>query len=241
MGKSGQENDWIRSLTPSRGATASAPTLSEHVYQALMQAILKGKLGPGEHLVEQALADQFGVSRMAVREAIRKLANDGLVEVIPNRGTFTLQFTSDDIVEIFDLRAMLEKLAVRRITERGRRSDLALLEDLVDEMKEVEQTEDRVAAATVDTKFHQKLAELSGYRRLSRFWRSMSAQITMVVYNSSSYYPDIGNLAERHQQIIDVMRTGDADDAADAIVRHIQEGGRFLLAAIQRDNELTQE
>lgn len=241
MGKSGQENDWIRSLAPPRGATASAPTLSEHVYQALMQAILQGKLGPGEHLVEQALADQFGVSRMAVREAIRKLANDGLVEVIPNRGTFTLQFTSDDIVEIFDLRAMLEKLAVRRITERGRRSDLALLEDVVDEMKEVEQTEDRVAAATVDTKFHQKLAELSGYRRLGRFWRSMSAQITMVVYNSSSYYPDIGNLAERHQEIIDVMRTGDADAAAEAIVRHIQEGGRFLLAAIQRDNELTQE
>lgn len=241
MGKSGQENDWIRSLTPPQGTTASAPTLSEHVYQALMQAILQGKLGPGEHLVEQALADQFGVSRMAVREAIRKLANDGLVEVIPNRGTFTLQFTSEDIAEIFDLRAMLEKLAVRRITERGRRSDLALLEDVVDEMKEVEKTEDRVAAATVDTKFHQKLAELSGYRRLSRFWRSMSAQITMVVYNSSSYYPDIGNLAERHQQIIDVMRTGKADDAADAIVRHIQEGGRFLLAAIQQDSELAQE
>lgn len=241
MGKSGQENDWMRSLVPPRGTTASAPTLSERVYQALMQAILKGKLGPGEHLVEQALADQFGVSRMAVREAIRKLANDGLVEVIPNRGTFTLRFNSEDIVEIFDLRAILEKLAVRRITERGRRSDLALLEDVVDEMKEVEQTEDRVAAATVDTKFHQKLAELSGYRRLSRFWRSMSAQITMVVYNSSSYYPAIGNLAERHQQIIDVMRSGDADAAADAIVRHIQEGGRFLLAAIQRDNELTQE
>lgn len=230
------QNDWIKSLSPLQGRTRS--TLSEHVYQALMEAILQGKLGPGEHLVEQSLADQFGVSRMAVREAIRKLAHDGLVEVIPNRGTFTIEFTNRDIEEIFDLRAILEEKAIRRVTERGRRSDLALLEDVLDEMREVEKLDDRVAAATVDTRFHQRLVELSGHSRVARVWRSMSAQITMVVYNSSSYYPDVGNLAERHAMIVDAMRSGDPDLAAETVLHHIHEGGKYLLAAIKQDEQL---
>ncbi|MFW6069705.1 MAG: GntR family transcriptional regulator [bacterium] len=231
-------NDWIETLSPLQGRTRS--TLSEHVYQALMEAILQGRLGPGEHLVEQALADRFGVSRMAVREAIRKLAHDGLVEVIPNRGTFTIEFTNRDIEEIYDLRAILEEKAVRRVTARRRRSDLALLEDVIDEMRRVEQMEeeDRVAAATVDTRFHQRLVELSEHSRLIRVWRSMSAQITMVVYNSSSYYPDIGDLAERHQKIVEAMRSGDPDLAADTVLHHIHEGGKYLLAAIKQDQEL---
>jgi DNA-binding GntR family transcriptional regulator len=235
MSQTPQEN-WIKSLPPLPGRTRS--TLSENVYQALMEAILQGRLGPGEHLVEQSIADQFGVSRMAVREAIRKLAHDGLVEVVPNRGTFTVEFTNRDIEEIFDLRAILEEKAVRLVTERGRRSDLALLEEVIDEMREIERLEDRIAAATVDTKFHQQLVDLSHHSRLTRVWRSMSAQITMVVYNSSSYYQDVGDLAQRHQRIVDAMRNGDPDVAARTILDHIRVGGKFLLAAIKQDQQL---
>jgi len=235
MSQTPQEN-WIKSLPPLRGRMRS--TLSENVYQALMEAILQGRLGPGEHLVEQSIADQFGVSRMAVREAIRRLAHDGLVEVVPNRGTFTVEFTSRDIEEIFDLRAILEEKAVRLVTERGRRSDLALLEEVIDEMRKIEQLDDRIAAATVDTRFHQLLVDLSDHSRLARVWRSMSAQITMVVYNSSSYYRDVGDLAQRHQRIVDAMRNGDPDLAAMTILDHIRVGGKYLLAAIKQDQQL---
>lgn len=227
------KGEWIRTLEPISGITRT--TLSERIYQSLMEAILTGKIGPGEHLVEQKVADQFGVSRMAAREAVRKLASDGLVDVIPNRGMFTLEFSEGDIREIFSLRTVLESLAVRILAERGRRSDLALLAEIIAEMTEVEQSRDRVAAALIDTRFHRRLVELSEHTRLIRTWQSMRAQIMMVVYTSSTHYTEIGNLAERHQMILDPLLAGDAAQASQTIVHHIEDAGEYLLACLARE------
>ena len=87
--------DWIGSLQPITGRPRA--TISEEIYTSLKTAIMAGKIGPGQHLVELILADQFQVSRVAVREALRRLANDGVVEIVPNRGVFTIQLFRTDI------------------------------------------------------------------------------------------------------------------------------------------------
>lgn len=222
----------------------AAPThqsLSEHVYELLFQAILRGKIGPNEHLAEQPIADSLGVSRISVREAIRHLAKDGLIKIFPNRGAFTLDFTPEDIEEIFSLRAVLESLGIRLATERANRTDLARLEDIIDEMDEIEKSDDRLAGAWADAKFHSTLMEISRHERALHAWRSMSAQITMAVYNSTTYYPDIQGLAERHQGIVEIIRAGEPDAAATCITNHILEGGRLLLQAVGRDQVIERE
>ncbi|MEX2540847.1 MAG: GntR family transcriptional regulator [Trueperaceae bacterium] len=216
-------------------------SLSARVYESLFEAILGGKVRPGEHLAEQPIAGSLGVSRISVREAIRRLATDGLVEIIPNRGAYVVDFSPADIEEIFSLRGSLEALGIRLATESAGRIDLARLEEVVDEMRGIEKGDDRLAGAEVDTKFHHTLMEISRHRRALEAWRSMSAQITIAVYNSITYYPDIDGLAERHSRIVDVIRSGDTEEAESCISDHIIQGGRMLLEAIGRDSLVERE
>jgi DNA-binding GntR family transcriptional regulator len=78
---------------------------------------------------------------------------------------------------------------------------------------------------------------LSGHSRAHQVWLQMSAQIAMVIHSSSSYFPEIGDLADRHLRIVEVLRAGNSDDAAGFVSRHIQEGGERLLADISTERE----
>ena len=224
--------NWLDHLRP---VGRSRHLLGEGVYQALLEAILQGKVRSGQHLVEQSLANQFRVSRISVREAIRELANDGLVELVPNRGAFVVRFGVADLEEIFTLRASLEALAIGLATQRARRTHLARLEELIEEMHQVEDTDDRLVAASVDTRFHRALMAASGHVRAQQAWEQMSAQITMVVYNTSTYYPAIGKLAQRHQVLLDAIRAGNAPQAQQAVTDHIMVGHQHLVEALLQD------
>lgn len=228
--------DWAKVLD--EVAADASTSLGLQAHDALFQAILRGRIPPGSHLTEQPIADSLGVSRISVREAIRELTREGLAQIYPNRGAFTVEFTPEDIEEIFSLRAVLEGLAVKLVAESPSRTDLARLEDVVDEMVAVEGSHDRLASAWIDAKFHRILMEISGHQRALSAWHAMSAQITMAVYNSTTYYPDIDGLAERHAGIVAVLRHGDPDGAEAYLVNHILEGGRWLLEAIGRDRLL---
>jgi DNA-binding GntR family transcriptional regulator len=218
---------WLDELEP-----VQRSGLGERVYQQLQERILSGKIGAGQHLVEQALADQLAVSRISLREAIRRLADDGLVEIIPNRGAYTRRFAVEDIAEIFSLRAALEGMAGELAATRAQPADLAPLQAVVDELGRLELSDDRLRGAEVDTEFHRALMELSGQRRAFQIWRSMSAQITMVVYTVSNYYPRYDGLAARHQRIVDLLQAGQAREAGEYLREHILEGGQHLLQAM---------
>ena len=219
------------------GGLAADPQLplSRRVHDVLFRAIVRGRIAPGSHLPEIPIAEALGVSRVAVREAVRALTGEGLAEVFPNRGAFTVAFAVQDIEEVFSLRSALEALGARLATQKLGRTDLARLEDVLDEMREVDRSEDRFASAWVDARFHRVLMEVSGHRRAIRAWHGLNAQITVVVYNSGSYFPDIHGLADRHVPIIQALRSGDADLAERVVVQHIFDGGRLLLEAVRRD------
>jgi DNA-binding GntR family transcriptional regulator len=217
--------EWVNTLQPIKNRRSA--TLSEDIYVSLLKAIMAGRIGPGEHLVELILADQFQVSRVAVRDALRRLANDGVVEIVPNRGVFTIQLLRRDIDEIFSLRATLEGMAVRIIAERGRRSDFAILDEIVDEM--VGLKNDQIEITQLDTRFHRKLVSLSGHSRLRRVWDNLAAQISMVIYQSSTYYADSGNLDVRHRHLVQTMQAGDTETTVAEICAHIEGGKENLL------------
>jgi DNA-binding GntR family transcriptional regulator len=225
--------DW-RARVGALSSDRSLP-LSTRVRDALFQAIVRGRIPPATHLPETPIADALGVSRVAVREAVRQLAAEGVAEIFPNRGAFTVDFSVQDLEEVFSLRSSLEVLGARLAASKAGRTDLARLEDVLDEMRAVERTQDRFDNAWVDARFHRVLMEVSGHRRALRAWHGMFAQITMVVYSSTSYFPDIDGLADRHRPIVDAIRAGDPDQAEDVIVRHIFDGGRLLLDSLRRD------
>ncbi len=213
-------------------------SLSEHVHDVLFAAIVQGRIGPGQHLAEQPIADALGVSRISVRDAIRRLAGDGFVDIYPNRGAFVIGFAPQDLEEIFSLRASLEALAIRLASKHLTRTDLARLEDIIDEMEVIEAGDNRFMGADVDARFHATLMEISGHKRAHAAWRSLRAQITMAVFSVTTYYANMDSLADRHRKLIDVLRQGDPDAAEEQLREHIIHGSRLLFEAIGREQFL---
>lgn len=214
---------------------------SEHARSTLFQAIVQGRVPPGQHLSEQPIADAIGVSRISVRDAVRHLEAAGLVNIYPHRGAYTVRLDPQDIEEIFSLRTSLEVLAIRLVARNASRTDLARLEDVVDKMRTIETGDDRYSGAQADAEFHSILMEVSGHSRAYDAWKRMNAQITMAVYQAASFYEAIGSLADRHVAIIETLRTGDTEQAEEAIVAHIIHGSHLLLKAVGRQQLLTQE
>ena len=224
--------EWQQALKPIKTQTL----LTDQVYQNLSHAILTQKIKPGQHLVEQPLANQLSVSRISVREAIRRLAQDGLVEIIPSKGSFVVSLTPDDVEEIYQLRSALEIIALKEIMTINNHVNLGMLDKIVTQMISLEKKEDRLQGATIDNQFHRTLMNLSGLTRTIRIWEQMSTQITMVIYTVSSHYPSYDGLVDRHTKLVALIRSGNYQNAEAYLQQHIQEGAQQLLNAMHQSN-----
>lgn len=228
MNRKSTSEEWSKFLIPIQ----TPVSLSDQVYNNLLTAILTQQIKPGQHLVEQPLADQLSVSRISIREAIRRLSQDGLVEIVPTKGSYVVNLTSTDVEEIYRLRTSLECIAVEHIITHYRPGMLDVFDDFLDEMRAIELNEDRFRGAAIDNNFHRTLMQLSGLKRTNQIWEQMSNQITMVIYNVSNYYPTITGFADRHQPLLEYIRAGDAINATRYLKEHIQEGSQHILKAM---------
>jgi len=228
MAKKSTTDEWSKFLIPIQ----TPVSLGDQVYNNLLEAILSQQIKPGQHLVEQPLADQLSVSRISIREAIRRLAQEGLVEIIPTRGSFVVNLTSTDVEEIYRLRTSLECIAVEHIISHYQAGMLDVFDDILDDMQDIERLEDRFQGAAVDNHFHRTLMHLSGLKRTIQIWEQMSNQITMVIYNVSNYYPTITGFTGRHSPLLDLIRSGDTPNATRYLKEHIQEGSQHILKAM---------
>ncbi|PKO07201.1 MAG: hypothetical protein CVU41_02660 [Chloroflexi bacterium HGW-Chloroflexi-3] len=232
MTRISESNDWQQTLKPIKTQTL----LADQVYENLSHAILTQKIKPGQHLVEQPLADQLAVSRISIREAIRRLAQNGLVEIIPSKGSFVVNLTAEDVKEIYQLRSALEIIALKEIMSAENHIHLSLLDQIVAKMISLEQKQDRLQGAALDNQFHRTLMNLSGLTRTIRIWEQMSTQITMVIYTVSSHYPSYEGLVERHAKLVYLIRSGNYENAEAYLREHIQQGAELLLSAMSQTN-----
>lgn len=204
--------------------------LGDRVYQVLWERILDRRVRPGEKLSDLRLSDELGVSRTPVREALQRLAQEGVVRAEPNRGFYVASFSPRDVEEIYDLRATLEAMALELAAPRLDRSTLeAALADL--DRYELRYTgarteEERqvVAAAFLDTDraFHRMIAEHAGNSRLTSAVEGLWAQIA--VFQRAGARKGWTEVSIRHHRaIIAALRAGDTTEAVVALKRHIDE------------------
>lgn len=222
--------DWSKVLDP----VQMPVSLADQVYNNLLEAILKQQIQPGQHLVEQPLADQLGVSRISIREAIRHLEQDGLVQVVPTRGAFVVDLTPADVEEIYRLRTALEAIAIEQLITNGSAGKLAIFEPILAEMVIVEEGEDHLRAAELDNLFHRNLMELSGLQRTKQIWEQLSTQIMMVIYTVSRHYPSIRGLSARHRQLLEAISSQDLTTATSCLQGHIAAGAKNTLKAMRQ-------
>src|SRR5689334_22489258 len=145
-----------------RGLVPMSQRTSEGVARILRAEIFSGQLRPGEPLPERLLAEQLGVSRTPVREALLTLQSEGLVELTPNRGATVRTITSHDITQIYDLRRVLESYAAREAARARSREDLDALEEAHAKLERISRSGTAADQAQADLAFHTTLSESAG-------------------------------------------------------------------------------
>ncbi len=192
------------------------PSRTAHVLQTIKAAILNGQFAPGTALVENELAGRFGVSKTPVREALKALQNTGLVVIRPYAGTTVRELTRDDAMAIYDMRLLLEPEAVRRSVLAG--SDFA---DAADALDRAALADDPSTRSTANRDFHRGLYSGCGNPLLVATLDGLRDQTALVSVSSWARTPSWDDEAREHAAILDRVRAGEADQAADLVHRHI--------------------
>lgn len=218
-----------------RGLAPLAQRTSEGIARILRAEIFSGRLRPGDPLRERSLAEQLGVSRTPVREALFTLQSEGLVELSPNRGATVRRVDARDVEQIYALRAVLEAHAAREAAEVGLNEYYA--HALEDAQARVERlgTAGSTASdqALADLSFHMLISEAAGIRMLQTIMGQVLA--FTVSYRSNLAYPEerVVRVNRQHRAILAAIRDQDADRAEKAMREHVESSSRFALEHFQ--------
>jgi DNA-binding GntR family transcriptional regulator len=211
----------------------SRTTLAADTFTLLKEAITSGRIAPGERLVEARLAEELGVSRVPVREALRQLKQEGLIVYFVHRGYFVPVFNLDDLEELFMVRMALEKMAAQLAIARMTFAELTKLESIVQKMESVGENElDRTRETEWDTAFHEQLCISSHSQRLLKIWGDMSHQIRMAILASNQSFRVSSGFASGHREILEALRVRDLPRATKAIEQHLTTGLKHLKEEI---------
>jgi DNA-binding GntR family transcriptional regulator len=217
------------------GAIDRAST-TEQVLQELREAIIDGRIGQGEALREVPLSRTLGTGRSAVREAIRQLVQEGLVDYELHRGAFVRVMSLDDRLDVYVAREAIEAGVARLAVEASPPPDLAALRAALEKLRTRAEGHDQITDDLIeaDIRFHEELVRLAGSPRLDRAHETLAAETRMLlrhhpVYPWSDYVSD-------HERLFDAIERRDAR-APDYVIEHLRLSARLIADELHRATE----
>lgn len=211
---------------------AGTRTLRAQALTNLRHAIVEGRFTPGERLNEVQLAEEIGVSRGTLREAMRNLEQEGLLVSKPHRGTFVREFTAREADDLQEVRLGLEITAACRLGENLEPAAERLLEERLTQLDTSYTTPlpfpERLKA---DLGFHEAICEAAGNRTLTNVWRSLIGNITVMVLSVGPERMTPLQNPEAHRELISVIKRGDPIRIREAFTEHFAAGQRVVAAA----------
>ncbi len=211
--------------------------LSEQTYMVLRENILKRHIKPGERISVDEIAHMLGVSRTPVMDALKRLASDGLVEIIPRRGTFVTQMTAQDVAELFDIRIMIELYAAERILKDGAAEQF--LRDIEEPMRVMEEAMvngdygDYEAFISADRELHLRLVSHAKNQRLLRIYRDMNVHMQIARTHYMEHVENARQAHEEHLAIVKAFQSGDPEAVAHSLRFHITNVKQRILELLE--------
>ncbi|WP_235779757.1 GntR family transcriptional regulator [Sinomonas notoginsengisoli] len=213
----------------------SAPdeAMAAVVYQQLSNEIFSGKVLPGQRLRERELSEQFGVSRIPVREAIHRLEQDGFLVTAPRRGAVVRKLTLKDVDELFDLRVLLESFAAAGAAEKVRQgTDGSILTQTLAEAKAALESGDVTRTSELNSAFHDQIVVLTGNALLERSMRPLRG-LNRWIFGLSVNRP-LAVSAHEHDELADAILTGRAHLAESLSAAHVEAGRKPVIEGLAR-------
>lgn len=211
--------------------------LSDAVLKIIEEALLAGELKPGSRIIEADLAQQAGISRGPVREAIRQLVGEGILVGYPSRGTYVRQWTPQTVAEAYSLRAALERLAIQEASKYITPEDIARLQSTVAEMEQCARLKNVQALMRLDIRFHEQLYALSRHKLLQEVLARLRRRLYCLMALDQGYALHRDETACDHQRIVSALSSGDAALAGEVIAAHVLAVGAEVVEQVRQFSE----
>lgn len=209
--------------------TRIAPTaLYQEVAERLRQRIFAHELKPGDWIDEKKLAEQYGISRTPLREALKVLASEGLVDLKPRRGCYVIEISRQDIDDIFPLMAMLEGRCARDAVRRAKAGDIEALNDIHERLESAARDGRIDAFFEANQEFHRRIQELAGNRWLLSVIQDLRKVLKLSRLHSLSLEGRLQQSLEEHRAIMTAIERGDAALAEKLMHDHLLSGREAL-------------
>lgn len=225
-------------VTPRVRLKAAAPlngvVLRDAIYDRILQAVLEHRLPPGTKLIEDRLADLFDTSRAQIRDVLARLAHEGVVTTIANRGAFIASPTPEETREVFEARRLIEPALVRRLIDLRDATALTKLREIVEQEEHARTEQDRPTMVRLAGEFHIRLAEYAGNRMLQRSMRALASLTCLAIFLYDAPHSTACR-EDEHELLLAAMERRRADRAASLMIEHLSHIESSLNLIPQRD------
>lgn len=218
-------------VSPNRLARLTPRIYRQDAIDAIRRAILDGVFPPGSPLVERRIADEMGISRGPVREALHRLEQEGLVVTTPYKVTQVAEVGPRRIQEITALRAVVEPLAVRQALPRLRENELSELKRLLGEMRSAGARGERDNLIELHLAFHRTYYAAAENELLLQLWTLMEGQTRLYLHVHHLPPETLTDYAEHHHELLQAFEAGSLDDIDVAVAQHVERVRTRLVAA----------
>lgn len=213
-------------------------TKQDYVYERLYDAILNGRFKPGEHLVLEDLADELGTSRTPLREAIRRLQTEGLVDIIPHRGAVVADLSIQELIELYHIRSVLDGLAARLAAENLSDEELAKLESLLDESESELDPANPVDFEKFNREFHEIIYQAANAPFLYEMITNLYTKTGRHRHLSLRSPGRIAKVLAEHRKITHALTAREAEAAERYAREHHENTAMVLVDLLERDFEV---
>jgi DNA-binding GntR family transcriptional regulator len=223
-------------MATAEGFVVNQTRISEQIYSFLRDEIVSGRLAPGERLNLDELTERLKVSRMPIKEAVERLAGEGLLEVQARRGTFVSRLDPVELIEIFEVRCALEVLAGRKAVERVTKADIEKLRALIAAMEQTAGKADVRTHLNQNAEFHELIIALAGNRKLLETYRRLRTPIHVagIHYHTDNWVDRVAQEQREHRAVVRALEQRDAEAVERALTQHITRASRSLAEDVER-------
>lgn len=203
-------------------------SLTDEIAAELRKSILSGKLKPDTRLFEKELAEQLGVSRGPLREALRLLEGEGMITSSTGRGSFVNSFSARKVAELYNIRLILEQQAIRLAARRATDEQLAQLEQILNAMLQAGKKGQMDKVVELDLQYHEKIWELADHQLLDQILQGLSAQIRSYMAVHTSLYEDLATGIENHKLLFNSLKEKNEEASAKLMRQHLEEASEVV-------------
>lgn len=228
----------MSTIAPRKVDPIPRKSLSSIVVERLKEKILTGELREGEQLRQDAIASEFQISRIPVREALSHLAAEGLITIVANRGAVVSALSPDEIMQLFEARAVMECYMLRCALPNMKEEDFQHAEDILRQYEQSLEKDSEVKSwGRWNWSFHSALYAAANRPVMMSFLKTLNVNCDRYTRLHLVVTRDLHRAGQAHRELLKACRTRDPEVAADALWKHITEAGEYLREFITRHRQ----